>query len=254
MNEAAAPAENYRTILGLRFFVGPADEAVRLGLRGGLVVVPSAPVLVTMVEDIDTRTALLNSRLALTDSGLMVLVWNRLRHDHVKRVSGLEYLQLILRDPGLFEPGAMFWIMPNEEALARCQAWLSREGYPVQRENFYIAPLYGPGAIRDEALLETISRLKPRQIFTAVGGGVQERLGFYLQEHLSFRPGIHCIGAAIGFLTGDQVNIPMWADRWRLGWFFRCLAEPQRFIPRYWKARKLVSLLLKYGERLPVGL
>ena len=34
-------------------------------------------------------------------------------------------------------------------------------------------------------------------------------------------PAIHCIGAALGFLTGDQVRIPHWADQWILGWLFR---------------------------------
>jgi UDP-N-acetyl-D-mannosaminuronic acid transferase (WecB/TagA/CpsF family) len=244
-------SESFRVILGLRFFAGPADEAVQLGLRGGLVVVPSAPVLVTMVEDPQTRLALLESKLALTDSGLMVILWNFIRRDHVKRVSGLEYLHLILKQPALSEPGATFWIMPNQAALSRCLAWLSGQGHPIKEENFYVAPFYGKGTIRDDALLETISRLEPPHIFTAVGGGVQERLGYYLQENLAFNPGIHCIGAAIGFLSGDQVRIPLWADAWRIGWLFRCFAAPRTFIPRYLRALRLIPLLLKYREKLP---
>jgi UDP-N-acetyl-D-mannosaminuronic acid transferase (WecB/TagA/CpsF family) len=233
-------SDDFRTILGLRFFAGPAEEAVRLGLRGGLVVAPSAPVLVTMVDDPETRAALVGSRLALTDSGLMVLLWNFLRRDHVRRVSGL------------VEPGAMFWVMPNEAALERCRAWLGERGYPAPREMFYLAPVYPAGPLRDEKLLGAISSLRPRQVFLAIGGGVQERLGLYLQDNLNYQPGIHCIGAAIGFLTGDQVRIPMWADRWRLGWLIRLGSDPGRFGPRFWNARRLVPLLLKYGERLPV--
>jgi UDP-N-acetyl-D-mannosaminuronic acid transferase (WecB/TagA/CpsF family) len=243
--------QDFRVILGLRFFVGPADAAVQLGLRGGLVVVPSAPVLVTMVDDPDTRRALLGSRLALTDSGLMVIIWNYICGDHVLRVSGLEYLHLILKEPALLQPGATFWIMPNREALVRCLAWLVRAGHPVTEENFYIAPFYGKGTIRDDTLLEIVLRLKPRHIFTCIGGGTQERLGYYLQENLGFQPGIHCIGAAIGFLSGDQVHIPLWADAWRIGWLFRCLAAPHIFIPRYWRALRLVPLLLKYRDQLP---
>lgn len=244
--------EPFRTILGIRFFTGSAAEAVRRGLEGGLVVVPSAPVLVTMTKDLATREALLKSDLALTDSGLMVLLWNFLRKDHVIRVSGLEYLQLMLREPGLREPGAIFWIMPNEEARERALAWFGKLGFAVGSEDFYLAPHYGIGAISDPLLLSAISERRPKQIFTAIGGGVQERLAYYLRQNLSYRPGIHCIGAAIGFLTGDQVNIPAWADRWMLGWFFRCLWEPGRFIPRYWRARALIGLLLKYGEKVPV--
>jgi UDP-N-acetyl-D-mannosaminuronic acid transferase (WecB/TagA/CpsF family) len=245
---------NFRTILGVRFFAGTAAEAVQLGLRGGLVVAPSAPVLVTMTEDEGTRAALQRSRLALTDSGLMVMLWNFLHRDAVGRVSGLEYLVRLLEEPALREAGAMFWIMPHEKARARCEAWLRERGYPVGREQFYIAPLYPAGELRDEELLGAIARLQPRHIFIAIGGGVQERLGLFLQEDLPFAPGIHCIGAAIGFLTGDQVHIPMWADRWRLGWLFRFLSAPVQFAPRYWKARRLVGLMWRYGAEAPCSM
>jgi UDP-N-acetyl-D-mannosaminuronic acid transferase (WecB/TagA/CpsF family) len=84
-----------------------------------------------------------------------------------------------------------------------------------------------------------------------IGGGTQEKLGFYLKRHLSFLPAIHCIGAAIAFLSGDQVRIPAWADQLFLGWLFRCLYQPSRYIPRYWEARKLFSLMHRYRDRLP---
>jgi UDP-N-acetyl-D-mannosaminuronic acid transferase (WecB/TagA/CpsF family) len=70
-------------------------------------------------------------------------------------------------------------------------------------------------------------------------------------ERLDYRPAIHCIGAALGFLTGDQVRIPDWADRFYAGWFFRSLAQPRVFIPRFWSARKLPWLIWKYRDRLP---
>ena len=61
------------------------------------------------------------------------------------------------------------------------------------------------------------------------------------------------LGAAIAFLSGDQVHIPVWADKFYLGWLFRSLAEPKRYIPRYWDARKLLSLMIRYGSSLPAG-
>jgi hypothetical protein len=50
------------------------------------------------------------------------------------------------------------------------------------------------------------------------------------------------------------VRIPHWADRLYLGWLLRCLANPVRFIPRYWAARKLVGLLKRYGADSPLPL
>jgi UDP-N-acetyl-D-mannosaminuronic acid transferase (WecB/TagA/CpsF family) len=80
---------------------------------------------------------------------------------------------------------------------------------------------------------------------------VQERLGYFLRNRLSFRPAILCVGAAIAFLSGRQVGIPVWADRLMLGWLFRILSDPVTFIPRFWKSIRLAGLLWKYGEKAP---
>jgi N-acetylglucosaminyldiphosphoundecaprenol N-acetyl-beta-D-mannosaminyltransferase len=242
---------NYRTILGLRMYVGTPEEAVRLGSRGGLVVVPAAPVLLYMVDDLATRQALLAAKLTISDSGLMVLTWNRLKGDNIRRVSGLEYIKVLVDQPDFRAPGASFWVMPNEEALEMTLRWLEKRGDRVTRDACYLAPMYGKGAISDPELLALLRVRRPKHVVIAVGGGVQERLGAYLQANLDYTPAIHCIGAAIGFLSGAQVRIPMWADAWKLGWLCRCIASPRTFIPRYWQARKLVPLMRKYQERMP---
>ncbi len=243
--------EDFRQILGVRFYVGTASGVVALGMRGGLVVVPSAPVLVNAVDDPATQAALLAGDLAITDSGLMVLYWNLTRGGRIPRVSGLEYLKLLLLEPSLRAAGAVLWVMPNETAIQRNQAWLESQGFVVTPEDFYLAPLYPPGPVEDAALLKLVEARKPAHIIMAIGGGVQERLGHSLKRQASYRPGIHCTGAAIGFLNGDQVRIPAWGDRFFLGWLFRCFRSPGTFIPRYWNARKLIALLWRFGERLP---
>ena len=93
----------YRHILGVRFFVGDAREAIELGVRGGLVVVPAAPALVELGRDREYRQALLEADLVITDSGFMVLLWNRIMQDRIHRVSGLEYLHFLLARPELRE-------------------------------------------------------------------------------------------------------------------------------------------------------
>ena len=84
-----------------------------------------------------------------------------------------------------------------------------------------------------------------------IGGGVQEKLGLFLKETLHARPAIHCIGAALAFLTGDQPSIPMWADRFYLGWLLRLLRQPRVFGPRYLSALKLPWFIFRYREGLP---
>jgi N-acetylglucosaminyldiphosphoundecaprenol N-acetyl-beta-D-mannosaminyltransferase len=247
---STAPDATSRTILGIRFFVGTVEEAVDRMLAGGLLVVPAAPALKDLSTQRMYREALIESDLAIADSSYMVLIWNLLQRDHVRRVSGLEYLKQLLRRPQVRESGDTFWIMAGESSSAKNLAWLKKQGIDVPPSHVYLAPFYG-AIIDDQPLLDTLERLHPAHIIVTIGGGNQERLGLYLRRKLSYMPGIHCIGAAIAFLSGDQARIPMWADRLYLGWLFRILDDPKRFIPRYWAARKLFSLMRKYREKLP---
>ena len=248
---AGAAESNYRQILGIRFFTGTAAEAMQISLRGGLVVVPAAPALVEIERDKAYREALLNADLVLTDSGFMVLLWNLIKFEKIRRTSGLEYLKLLLEQPAFRTEKSVLWIMPTEKSHQTNLGWLKSQGLPVTNEDCYIAPVFEGDSVADPALLSLIETRRPAQIVIALGGGIQEKLGFYLKQTVSYKPGIHCIGAAIGFLSGEQVNIPGWADHFFLGWLFRCVSEPAKFLPRYWKARRLLALMLKYRERLP---
>jgi len=212
--------------------------------------VPAAPALKNLAHDAAYREALLSADLAIADSSLMVILWNFMEKDNIRRLSGLEYLAELLMRPEVREPGRTFWIMANEASTATNLAWLGKQGIRVPAEQVYQAPVYG-SAIGDETLLRILCDRRPAHVIVTLGGGTQEKLGLYLKQNLRPRPAIHCIGAAIAFLSGDQVRIPMWADRFYFGWLFRCFSEPGRYVPRYWSARKLVGLMLRYRERLP---
>jgi UDP-N-acetyl-D-mannosaminuronic acid transferase (WecB/TagA/CpsF family) len=243
--------EKRRRILGINFFAGSAGEAVDLMLRNrGLLVVPSGPGMRDLPHRGDYREALLDADLAIMDSALMVMVWNVMKRDSVKRVSGLEYLDRLLKEPAFCKSTNTLWIMASEVSRQRNLEWLACRGVEVDADHVVIAPVY-KGEIVDPELIKRISTLRPEHIVITIGGGTQEQLGRYIKTNLDYKPGIHCIGAAIAFLSGDQVRIPMWADRFYLGWFCRCVSRPARYVPRYWAARGLVGLLLRYGSELP---
>ena len=251
MSEASAPVDKrFRRILGIDFFSGSAQEAIVRMRGGGLLVVPAAPALKDLSVDRDYRESLLNADLAITDSAYMVLIWNRISHDNVSRLSGLEYLRELLLEPDVRQPGNTMWIMASPKSAKLNLEWLKEQGIDVPAEAIYMAPMYGR-SIDDPALLEQINRLRPRHVVVTIGGGTQERLGLYLKRNLDFSPAIHCIGAAIAFLSGDQVHIPVWVDKMYLGWLYRCVSEPRRYVPRYWHARKLAGLMMQYRSELP---
>jgi UDP-N-acetyl-D-mannosaminuronic acid transferase (WecB/TagA/CpsF family) len=248
---ATTPLTHHR-ILGIDFFDGSAKEAIEImRTNGGLLVVPAAPALKDLDQNRDYRESLLNADLAITDSAFMVLIWNRLQHTSIKRLSGLEYLRELLLEPDIRQSGNTLWIMASPASAKRNLDWLAGQGITIPEDHIYMAPLYGNAPIDDPALIDCLDRLRPQHVIVTIGGGTQERLGLYLKRNLSYRPAIHCIGAAIAFLSGDQVHIPVWADKYYLGWLLRSLAEPKRYIPRYWDARKLLALMLRHRSRLP---
>ena len=242
-------AQKYQRILGINFFVGDMPELLELCAEGGFIVVPAAPALAELPTNAAYRESVEKSDLAITDSAFMVLLWKFLTGQTLHRISGLKFLRGLLASDKLHKAGSSLWVMPSKLEMEVNLAWLNQNGCPVTPEECFVAPIYPKGPISDPSILSWVEAHKPPYIIINLGGGVQERLGFYLKENLSYRPSIICLGAAVAFLTGLQANIPAWADTWMLGWLFRCLHAPRKFIPRYWKALQLIPILAKYRDR-----
>ncbi len=238
-------------VLGIQFFNGDADQAVQTIMHnGGYLIAPSGTCFARLREDERYRDAVLAADLVIADSGLMVVLYRLFRRESLQRISGLKYLKhLLVRLKGAAAE-KVFWIVPNERAAQKLLDWSRREALGICGEDCYVAPRYGI-EVTDSNLVALIERHRPAQVIIAIGSGAQEKLGHYLRENLSYRPAIHCIGAALGFLTGDQIAIPNWADRFFLGWLWRLCAQPRTFIPRLSRGLELPWLFWKYGETLP---
>jgi N-acetylglucosaminyldiphosphoundecaprenol N-acetyl-beta-D-mannosaminyltransferase len=240
-------------VLGVTFFQGSIEVACKLARKGGLLVAPSGP---GMASDLQNRTgyitALLSAQVCLLDSGLISLWSKFFRSKALVRLSGLAFLKQYLKNTDWKKEKA-FWVMPNQQDADQMLAWLTKKyGFYFDEDSVYIAPNYPrAGTIEDIQLQEKIEQVDPCNIFIQIGGGVQERLGLFLQSKVKHETSILCTGAALAFLSGRQVKIPEWADFCFLGWAFRCLANPRLFIPRYLKALKLVYLLARYRSALP---
>ena len=202
--------------------------------------------------DADYREALEHADLVLADSGFMVLLWWLFLGEKLERISGLRYLKLLLKQRELREPGAVLWVVPSHAAQERNLAWLRAQDFKCNAADCYIAPFYPAANITDPKLVSLIEARHPRHVVVCIGGGPQEKLGLHLARTCPGPLAVHCIGAAMGFLSGDQVRIPDWADRWFLGWALRCLADPRRIVPRYLKAIRLAGLLRQNRHLSPL--
>lgn len=250
-SEGFVPAPRVR-VLGVDFFAGTLEQAVAEAACGGLLTAPSGYGLaVDLVQSAAYRRALTASEVVLTDSGFLVSLWRWRSGEKLPRHSGLKFLVRWLERPEMREPGAACWVMPNAEEADRAQRWLSGIGVPAQAADFRVAPWYGAGEIEDRELLEWLEAARPSVVYLGIGGGVQERLGLFLRERLSYRPTILCLGAALAFLTGAQVAIPLWVDRARIGWLWRVGSHPRRFGWRYLRAAGLAVMVWRHGGAAP---
>ena len=239
----------FRKILGVRFYTSDLEGLLDLLPAGGLVVVPSAPVMARLADDPAHRRALEGADLAVTDSGFMVLLWLLRTGERVTRISGLRLLRGLFLRGGIRGKGVSFWIMPSKADSDANLAWLRGQRFDVGDEDAYVAPMYpAEGPIADDRLLERVAARRPRFVFIGLSGGVQERLGWDLRQRLGYRPTILCIGGAIAFLSGQQTSIPVWADRLVIGWLFRFVAAPRSFAAKLRGVQRLVPMIWRHGS------
>src|SRR6266404_4088798 len=170
----------FEEILGVRFFNGSGTDAAEyISRNGGYTVVPAAPALANIHRDPDYRRALVESDLAIADSGFMVFLWRILCRRKVARISGLQYLRILLDKKELREPGHLFLILPSEMARVKALRLLRREGYEIAAADTYIAPIYRWN-VADQQLVSILKVVEPAHVIIGIGGGVQEKLGLYL--------------------------------------------------------------------------
>ncbi len=246
-----APTDTVR-VLGIDFFPGSLGAACERAARGGLLTAPSGPGLAyDLVREPAYRRALESSDVVLTDSAFMVLLWRFRTGYRLPRNSGLAFLRIWMNRDEMRRPGETLWVMPTAAERDHTQRWLQAHGYPADSRDFYVAPAYPRGTLADPELAALIEARRPATVYLGIGGGVQERLGHYLREELSYRPAILCLGAALAFITGAQVQIAPWVDRYGLGWLWRIMSDPTRYWVRYFRATRLAWLVFRFGVDAP---
>lgn len=256
----------FQKVLGVNFYRKSCADLIKNLPKSGLIAAPAAPALLNLVNDIQYQKALHAADINLVDSGLMALCWNFTHpKQKISRTSGYRFLKSLIETNYLHGENKTFWLMANERDRDLSMKWLNLEEMPestrcgerlhenfnLKKESFYICPHYHSHALEDPVLLQILDQKRPPFIIINIGGGTQERLGHYLKINLQYKPLIICTGAALGFLSGHQTPIPLWADKLYLGWLWRCFGNPKTFIPRYIKGLKFIPLFLKFHDKSP---
>jgi exopolysaccharide biosynthesis WecB/TagA/CpsF family protein len=237
-------------VLGILFFTGTVAEAVELHTRnGGYAVIPAAPALLKLNYDEEYRRAMQSADLALADSGLLVLLSRLATGRRLKKISGISYFKHLFQEGGIQAGQSTFWVFASTGAKEKAMGWLGGRGLRVEDKNCFVAS--APSSSQDYAILVRIEEDRPKHVVIAMAGGGQEKLALYLRDYLLYRPSIHCVGAALDFLSGEEKAIPDWAERSHLGWLVRLFAQPRMFFPRIGIALGLARMIFKYRSELP---
>ncbi|MDQ6655088.1 MAG: WecB/TagA/CpsF family glycosyltransferase [Verrucomicrobiota bacterium] len=254
-NEKVTPvdARQRERVLGVSFFNNAVEDAVAEILwRKGCLVIPASPALIKLNYDKEFREALRKADVVLPDSGLLARLWKLASGRKLNKISGIDYLRCLCKEESFGRDPRTFVILPSEAAKEKAIAFFAGQGCSVLPENCPVIsdPGAGAGAQNHELLLKLEER-RPQHVVIALHRRGQESLGIYLRDYLLYRPAIHCVGAALALLSGDQAAIPEWAQRYQLGWFSRLLSQPRMILPRFGIALALAGMVFRYRSEMP---
>jgi N-acetylglucosaminyldiphosphoundecaprenol N-acetyl-beta-D-mannosaminyltransferase len=229
-------------LFNISFINGSYKDAISHLIDGCFMVVPSGPGLSKIDKDKRYWDALKGADFAIPDSGFMIILARLFFNLRIKKLSGPKFLRLFLKEEVLKKQGVLFSVDPSQQESKVNNKYLNELGVNIDKTNHYVSPFYDKNNISDEKLIKILESLeiKPKFLLLNLGGGVQERLGFYIKKNISYNIGIICTGAAIAFETGQQARLPKWLDDLYLGWLVRIFQDPKQFSKRYFNAFRLV--------------
>ena len=100
----------YQKVLGINFLDGDYKKAKQLIDKGKLMVVPAAPALAMIRDDVQYYDALKGSDFAIPDSGFMVLILRIFKNVKLKKNSGLKFLKEFIEEDHLRRSKSLFLI------------------------------------------------------------------------------------------------------------------------------------------------
>lgn len=231
---------------GVKFYDFVDRNDVKTLLNSKLfLVAPSGPGLSSIDKDPTYHNSISNSNYAILDSGFFCILINLFTPFKVKKLSGYKFLILFLNVVKDIDNFVILSIDPDNKRSINNKKFLKKMGI---KSKHYVAPIYN-NTYYDHELLDFINKNPCDAILINIAGGVQEKLGFELNKNIKYNIPIFCFGAAISFLNGDQAKVTDFYDKYYLGWFIRCISNPN-FLVRYIKSFKLIYIFFKHYKKI----
>ena len=209
--------------------------------EGGYLVAPAASSLQTIDNNRAYHTALKDSTVAIFDSGFFCILLRIFNKVKIKKLSGFLLMKNFLSRKSIKKKRILL-VNPSANDSKINHQFLKKKKF--LHINSYIAPQYNaPHLFHDHKLIKVVKNLKPDIILVNISGEKQEILARFINKKLQNKKiSIFCLGAAIGFFTGTQARVTVFADKFYLGWLVRWGREPIKYWPRVFNSFKLTRL------------
>ncbi len=224
----------------IKFDNGDFYEIFKKIEKGGLLVAPAASALVEIENDKIYHNSLINSDVALLDSGFLCLLLRLFKNHKVKKLSGYKFLKDLINIENCKDKKILLINPSKQESYYNKKLLKSKKFKKVYS---YVAPFYkdNKNFDKDKKLIFIIKKYKPNIIIINIAGGKQEPLGLFIKKKFSKKIVVICTGAAIAFLTKRQAPINDFVDTFYLGWALRLIFNPTITYKRFFNSFKLIK-------------
>jgi N-acetylglucosaminyldiphosphoundecaprenol N-acetyl-beta-D-mannosaminyltransferase len=213
----------------INFFEADYNYIIKLLIKKrGYLVMPAASSLVNIDKDKEYKIALEKSTAALLDSGFFCIILLIKKFKFFEKFSGYRFIDQFLKDNSM-KYKKILSLDPSTKSSKINNKFLKSKKFKFIKN--YACPKYSVTRVKDINLLKIINKYKPDIIISNIGGGIQEKLAFYISQNIKNQI-IICSGAAISFFTGEQARITPIVDRLYLGWLKRFFFDPTKFYKR----------------------
>ena len=227
---------------GIKFYnLSPKKILDKMINGGGYLVAPAASSLQTIDNNRLYHAALKNSTVAIFDSGFFCICLRIFNKVKIKKLSGFLLMKNFLSRTSIKKKRILLVNPSANDSKINYQFFKKKKFLHI---NSYIAPQYNaPHLFHDHKLIKVVKNLKPDIILVNISGEKQEILARFINKKLQNKKiSIFCLGAAIGFFTGTQARVTVFADKFYLGWLVRWGREPIKYWPRVFNSFKLTRL------------
>jgi UDP-N-acetyl-D-mannosaminuronic acid transferase (WecB/TagA/CpsF family) len=221
---------------GISFYDLSFNKILRKLNEGGYLVAPAASALANIKINLEYYESMKKAKIAIFDSGFFCLLLRFKKIFYPTKFSGYLFLYKFINLKKIKNKKILL-INASDIQSKKNLFLLKKKNFT--RIFFYKAPIYKK-KIKDNKIIDIITRLKPYYIIINIGGEKQEPLANFIQNNIKIRTRILCLGAAIDFITKLQAPINLFWDHIYLGWLIRLLFNPRKFFIRTLNSTKLI--------------